>query len=78
MDHPVVRRIADSALRTPAQILLRWGLQSGVVVLPKSVRPGRLAENLDLYSFSLSTAEMAELDALEEGLVTGWDPEDWP
>jgi diketogulonate reductase-like aldo/keto reductase len=78
LDHPVVRRIADSVARTPAQILLRWGLQSGVVVLPKSVRPERLAENLDLYSFSLGPAEMAELDALEEGLVTGWDPEDWP
>ena len=78
LDHPVVRRVADAVARTPAQTLLRWGLQSGVVVLPKSVRPERLAENLDLYSFSLSPAEMAELDALEEGLVTGWDPEDWP
>ena len=62
----------------PAQVLLRWGLQSGLVVLPKSTRPERLAENLALFDFSLSPTQMAALDALDEGLVTGWDPRDQP
>jgi diketogulonate reductase-like aldo/keto reductase len=79
LGHPVVVEIAGQLSRTPAQVLLRWGLQSDLVVLPKSVRPERLAENLDLYSFSLSKAQMARLNGLEEGLVTGWDPRsnDW-
>jgi len=79
LGHPAVTAIAASLSRTPAQILLRWGLQHDLVVLPKSVRPDRIAENFDLYSFALSDAEMAVLDGLEEGLVTGWDPRshDW-
>ena len=64
--------------RTPAQVLLRWGIQHGMVVLPKSVHPPRIAENAALFDFALSPAAMAELDALEEGLVTGWDPREEP
>jgi diketogulonate reductase-like aldo/keto reductase len=76
--HPAVRAVARSAQRTPAQVLLRWGLQREMIVLPKSTRPERLAENLALFDFTLSAAELAQLDALEEGLVTGWDPRDEP
>ena len=60
--------------RSPAQVLLRWGVQHGFVVLPKSTRATRIAENADLFGFELSPAQMALLDGLEEGLVTGWDP----
>jgi diketogulonate reductase-like aldo/keto reductase len=74
LGHPVVTRIASEAARSPAQVLLRWGLQHGLVVLPKSTRPARIAENLALYDFALTDAQMAALDGLEEGLVTGWDP----
>lgn len=77
LDHPVLVRIAQSASRTPAQIILRWALQRDLVVLPKSVRPERLSENLDVFSFSLSEAQIADLDALEEGLMIGFDPRDW-
>jgi diketogulonate reductase-like aldo/keto reductase len=55
-------------------VLLRWGIQHGAIVLPKSVTPSRIAENAALFDFALSDAEMARLDALEENLVTGWDP----
>lgn len=78
LDHPAVRRIAGEAGMTPAQVLLRWGLQRELVILPKSVTPARLAENLAALDLPLSDAHMAALDALEEGLVTGWDPRDAP
>lgn len=77
LDDPLVVAIAEEAGRTPAQVLLRWGLQHDLVVLPKSVHRDRLAENFDLFGFALSDAQMQRLDAREEGLVTGWDPRSW-
>ena len=74
LDHPVVKRLAQRAGRSVAQVLLRWGLQHGLVVLPKSTKPVRIAENGALFDFTLDDRAMNELDALEEGLVTGWDP----
>jgi diketogulonate reductase-like aldo/keto reductase len=74
LKHPVIVEIAKTIKRTPAQILLRWNLQHGTVVLPKSTRRERIAENGDLFSFDLDSAAMNKLDALEENLVTGWDP----
>jgi diketogulonate reductase-like aldo/keto reductase len=74
LDHPVVKDVARRAGRSAAQVLLRWGLQHGLVVLPKSTKPARIAENGALFDFALDDGAMAELDALEEGLVTGWDP----
>jgi diketogulonate reductase-like aldo/keto reductase len=74
LGHPEVVRVAREVGRTPAQVLLRWGLQHDLVVLPKSVRKARIAENLSLFDFALEAGHMAALDALEEGLVTGWDP----
>lgn len=74
LDHAVVVGIAERLQRTPAQVLLRWGLQKGFVVLPKSVRPERIVENAAVFDFELDDASMAHLDTLEEGLVTGWDP----
>lgn len=76
--HPVVARVAADVGRTPAQVLLCWGLQKGLVVLPKSTRPERLTENLAALSFTLPEHAMAALDALDEGLVTGWDPRNAP
>lgn len=74
LGHPGVKRIAERAGRSPAQVLLRWGIQHGFVVLPKSVTPARIEENAALFDFSLDTEAMSQLDELEEGLVTGWDP----
>lgn len=72
--HPELLRIAQSAQATPAQVLIAWGLHHGLVVLPKSSRPARLAENLASLNLMLDAQAMSSLDALEEGLVTGWDP----
>ncbi len=74
LDHPVVRRVAARCDRTPAQVLLRWGLQREVVVLPKSVRPERIRENARVFDFALDAGDMAALDALDEGYRTSWDP----
>jgi diketogulonate reductase-like aldo/keto reductase len=78
LEHPVVLEVARGAGRSPAQVLLRWGLQHGFVVLPKSTRAERIAENAALFDFVLGAPEMAALDALEEGLTTGWDPATQP
>lgn len=78
LNYPVVTAIADELSRTPAQVLLRWGLQRDLVVLPKSVHAARIAENAQLFDFELGPNELRSLDALEEGLVTGWDPRQAP
>jgi 2,5-diketo-D-gluconate reductase A len=75
LDHPVLARIAARHGVTPAQVLLAWGLQSGAAVLPKSVRPERITENIALNGIHLDAGDMAALDALEENLVTGWNPQ---
>jgi diketogulonate reductase-like aldo/keto reductase len=74
LDHPVVADIAGRVERSPAQVLLRWALQRGLVVLPKSTRPERIAENAAIFEFVLDDDALARLDGLDEGLVTGWDP----
>jgi diketogulonate reductase-like aldo/keto reductase len=78
LDHPTVVAIARAAGRTPAQVLLRWGIQHGFVVLPKSVHRERMAENAAVFDFMLDAAAMSKLDDLEEGLAIGWDPDGAP
>ena len=67
---------AKEAGKTPAQILLRWGVQHGLVTLPKSTRETRIVENASLFDFEIPAAAMERLDALDEGHATGWDPRD--
>lgn len=78
MDHSVVVRVARKHGRTPAQVLVRWSIQHGVIAIPKSVHPARIRENADVFSFELSPEDMQALDALDEGLRTSWDPTDVP
>jgi diketogulonate reductase-like aldo/keto reductase len=65
LDDPAIRVVAGRVSRTPAQVMLRWGLQHGFVVLPKTNDPERQTENAAVFDFELSTADMAELDALD-------------
>ncbi|AIY03353.1 aldo/keto reductase [Arthrobacter sp. PAMC 25486] len=60
--------------RTPAQVVLRWHLQQGRIIIPKSVTPARMGENLDILDFELSDSEMASIDALERDGRTGPNP----
>lgn len=78
LDHPAVRAIATRLGRSPAQVLLRWGVEQGMVVLPKSVRPARIAENAAIFDFVLDEPARAALETLDEGLATGWDPRGQP
>ena len=79
LDDPVIVAIADRLGRTPAQVVLRWHVQRGDIVIPKSVRRARMQENLDLFSFELPAADMAAVAALDQGRRTGPDPDtfDW-
>jgi 2,5-diketo-D-gluconate reductase A len=67
LDDPVVAKLAEQHGRTPAQVLLRWALDRGDIVFPKSVSKARLAENFEVFDFSLSADEIAELAALDRG-----------
>lgn len=60
---------------TAGQVVLRWHLQLGNVVFPKSVTPARIAENFDVFGFSLADGEMASIEALDRGERTGPDPD---
>jgi diketogulonate reductase-like aldo/keto reductase len=65
LSSPTVKRVAQRAGRTPAQVLLRWCLQHEVPVIPKSTHRERIAENAQIFDFALSAPDMAELDALD-------------
>lgn len=64
LEHPVVQAIAAKLRRTPAQVVLRWGVQRGTAVIPKTSNPGRLRENLGVFEFELSAADMTAITAL--------------
>ncbi|RSS42476.1 aldo/keto reductase [Streptomyces sp. WAC08241] len=72
---PVITGIADRHGKSPAQVVLRWHLQLGNVVIPKSVTPARIRENLDVLDFALSPEEMEAVAGLDRGLRTGPDPD---
>jgi diketogulonate reductase-like aldo/keto reductase len=74
LDDSTVASIATEVGRTPAQVLIRWSLQKGFVVLPRSSNAGRIAENAAVFDFTLDDAQIGALDALDEGFTTGWDP----
>lgn len=75
LKEPVVRALAAEKQRTEAQIVLRWQLQRGLVVLPKSVHQARIISNRRLFDFELTEEEMARIDALECGRRYGRDPD---
>jgi 2,5-diketo-D-gluconate reductase A len=72
LSNRTVRRIAAGAGRTAAQVLLRWGLQRGVVVLPKSTHRERIEENAQIFDFTLGDQEMETLDALDRSRPLSW------
>jgi 2,5-diketo-D-gluconate reductase A len=75
LDQAVVRDIADGHAKTPAQVVLRWHVQLGCVVIPKSTRPERIRENIDVFDFELAGDEMAALSAITEPQRIGPDPD---
>jgi diketogulonate reductase-like aldo/keto reductase len=68
-------KLAEKHGKSPVQIILRWHLQNGVSAIPKSFRKERIAENFDIFDFTLSAEDMAVIDALDTGLRAGPDPD---
>jgi 2,5-diketo-D-gluconate reductase A len=77
LESPVVTAIADAHGKTPAQVVLRWHLQLGCVVIPKSMHVERIKENFDVFDVVLTDAEMATLSALTEPGRVGPDPDEF-
>ncbi|GAA2683955.1 aldo/keto reductase [Actinoplanes palleronii] len=75
LEDPAVTAIAEAHGRTPAQVVLRWHVQQGRVIIPKSVTPSRIRENLDLFDFALTSEQAAIIDALENDGRTGPHPD---
>ncbi|KQT93528.1 oxidoreductase [Marmoricola sp. Leaf446] len=74
LSDPVIADIAREHDKTPAQVMLRWHLQHGRQVIPKSVTPSRIAENLDVVDFTLTDAQIQAIDALDTGVRGGPEP----
>ncbi|GLZ05129.1 oxidoreductase [Actinomadura sp. NBRC 104412] len=72
---PVLTSLAEKYDRTPAQIALRWHIQLGNIVIPKSVTPSRIAENCDVFGFELADDDMAAIRTMDRGARVGEDPE---
>jgi diketogulonate reductase-like aldo/keto reductase len=72
---PVITEMAGTYGKTPAQVVLRWHLEHGFCAIPKSVKPHRIAENFDVFDFTLQPDEVAAIDALDTGVRGGPDPE---
>ncbi|MFC6039295.1 aldo/keto reductase [Paenisporosarcina macmurdoensis] len=77
LDEPSLMRMANKYGRTPAQIIIRWHLQHGLIVIPKSVTPERIVSNADVYGFVLSFEDMKNIDSLNLNERTGADPDNF-
>ncbi|MFB7282406.1 aldo/keto reductase [Streptomyces hydrogenans] len=75
LDDPAITAIAARTGKSPAQVVLRWHLQLGNVVIPKSVTPARIRQNLDVFDFRLTDEDMAAVAATDRGLRTGPHPD---
>ncbi len=75
LEDPVIGQIATAHEKTPAQVMLRWGLPHGRSVIPKSTKPSRIAENINVFDFELSAEELAAIDGLDTGRRGGPEPD---
>jgi len=78
MNDPKLAVIAKKNGRSPAQILIRWGLQHGLIEIPKSAKPTRIDENANVFDFELSNDDMHELDSFHSDFRVAWDPTKTP
>jgi hypothetical protein len=75
LEDPAIVKIAESRSKSPAQVMLRWHMQEGRPVIPKSTKPHRIAENFDVSDFELTTDEVAAIDGLDTGKRGGPEPD---
>jgi 2,5-diketo-D-gluconate reductase A len=77
IDDPVIAEVATKHGKSPAQVMVRWSIQLGNIVLPKSVTPERIEQNIDVFDFQLDDADMAAIATLESGRRTGPNPDEF-
>ncbi|MGA0066088.1 MAG: aldo/keto reductase [Candidatus Nanopelagicales bacterium] len=77
IDDPVIGEVAAKHGKSPAQVMVRWSIQLGNIVLPKSVTPERIEQNIDVFDFELDDADMAAIATLDSGRRTGPNPDDF-
>ena len=77
LEEPTLQRISSKYGKSTAQTIIRWHLQHDLIVIPKSVNPSRIAENMDVYDFELSFEDMKNIDALNLNERTGKDPDNF-
>lgn len=77
LTHELIEGIAKECGKTPAQVILRWDIQNGVVTIPKSITPSRIRENADVFDFELSAEQMARIDSLNLEKRVGPDPDNF-
>jgi diketogulonate reductase-like aldo/keto reductase len=75
LTHPTIVEVSKKYERTPAQIMIRWDLQHGIVTIPKSSKPQRILENSQVFDFEISDEDMALIDGLDENKRVGPDPD---
>ena len=73
---PIITRIADRHSKSPAQVLIRWHLQNGLIVIPKSVHDQRIAQNIDVFDFELDDLDISEIATLDDGERVGMHPDE--
>ena len=78
LNQSVVQGIAKKRGKTPAQVLIRWGIQHNLVTIPKSVREERIKENSEVFDYTLTQDDMKTLDSLDENFRNSWDPTNMP
>ena len=74
LDDPVIGEIANAHGKSPAQVMLRWHLQQGRAIVPKSTKPARMAENIDVFDFELTDEQLAAIDGLDTDQRGGPEP----
>ncbi|MGM1046302.1 MAG: aldo/keto reductase [Bacillota bacterium] len=77
LDQPVIAKIAEKYGKSAAQVVLRWDLQNGIIVIPKSVKEHRIRENADIFDFELSAEDMSAIDGLNENKRFGPNPDEF-
>lgn len=77
LEHPLLQDIAAKYSKSPAQVILRWDLQNGIVTIPKSVTPERIRDNANLFDFELTTEEIERINQLNENKRFGSDPDNF-
>mmetsp|Transcript_25464 Transcript_25464/g.35082 ORF Transcript_25464/g.35082 Transcript_25464/m.35082 type:complete len:280 (-) Transcript_25464:113-952(-) len=74
LSDPKLVKLAKKYDKSTAQMLIKWCMQQGCVVIPKSVTKSRIIENFDVFNFEINEEDLAEMSSFDEYLVTGWDP----